>query len=442
MAGITTILVVGFPVNVQQRELTNLCRYIPGYEDSCVVKGNTVFVKFQSAELANAAIFSINGTSHDPADPHTLLKAEFAKREMEPRMHPTPVQAMAMPMVNPMAMQMPMMTQMQMFAQYGAAAAGGLGYAAAPMPAVGGLQMPNDEIATLAVLGAKTKGYTPEVLQQWFQAIPGFVTLQVNDRIDGTFIRFVNRAAAEVALQVCNQENLGAEWARRNLDPSDTMPRSAMPQVAAFGMDPATQALHMLESVKRQRTDLGTAPSTPVPGAPVEMNTITVLGIKAKGLEESDLTQWFSGMPGYVTLQASRNTGGVFIKFTSQALADQALQQANLAGFGAEWARRNLDEGAGPQAYVTPGMNMGAQVRTGTPGEIDTITVFASKSTRMSKEQIHQWFHTRPGFAKLQVNERINATFVKFVSRAAAEQALLDAPEADVVAEWARRNME
>lgn len=81
-------------------------------------------------------------------------------------------------------------------------------------------------------------------------------------------------------------------------------------------------------------------------------------------------------------------------------------------------------------------------------GEADTIAIFRGKAKGMPKETLQQWFQERPGFVTLQVNNKLNATFVKFASHADAEQAMQDAAaDADmggmgINAEWARRNLE
>merc|ERR1711974_100641 len=62
-----------------------------------------------------------------------------------------------------------------------------------------------------------------------------------------------------------------------------------------------------------------------------------------------------------------------------------------------------------------------------TSDNLDTICVLGLTEKGLTHCDIHQWFQHRPDFVALQVNERIDALFVKFANGTAAEQAMHDA---------------
>merc|ERR1712187_424291 len=117
---------------------------------------------------------------------------------------------------------------------------------------------------------------------------------------------FDSAALAERALQAANSGNhqYGAEWARRSFD-----------------------------------VDIDNAISK----AAGDLDTLVVLGLQSKGLKHDKIQQWFQRCPGFLKLQANERHDAVFVKFDAPKFADQALNDANRIGFGAEWARRNLD---------------------------------------------------------------------------------------------------
>merc|ERR1712151_953392 len=72
-----------------------------------------------------------------------------------------------------------------------------------------------------------------------------------------------------------------------------------------------------------------------------ELDTLVVLGLQSKGLKQEKIQQWFHRCPGFLKLQVNERHDAIFVKFDAPKLADQALEDANRIGFGAEWARRN-----------------------------------------------------------------------------------------------------
>merc|ERR1740129_2436642 len=116
----------------------------------------------------------------------------------------------------------------------------GGGYRGPPSSRVGAT---GGELVTIVVFGLKEKGLQPGDLETFFKERPGFESLQMNDRIDGMFVRFSSGAFAEQAMNEANTQQVGAEWARRNLDDDrsgqamQAMPTAALP--GGYGGAPA-----------------------------------------------------------------------------------------------------------------------------------------------------------------------------------------------------------
>lgn len=74
-----------------------------------------------------------------------------------------------------------------------------------------------------------------------------------------------------------------------------------------------------------------------------ELDTIAILGYKEKKLDAEQLHSWFSQQPGFLMLHANERIPAIFVKFETSVKAEAGMKAANDAGFGSEWARRNLD---------------------------------------------------------------------------------------------------
>merc|ERR1719401_1805981 len=70
---------------------------------------------------------------------------------------------------------------------------------------------------------------------------------------------------------------------------------------------------------------------------PNGLDTITILAYKEKNLNEAYLRDWFAEIPGFVALHANDRIGACFVKFANTTAAEQGLQAAISAQFGAEW---------------------------------------------------------------------------------------------------------
>lgn len=246
----STINVIGFAPDATARELKNLLRFLQGYQGAHVTPGRgapCLFAKFESVEEAAAAIQVINGQQWDmdnPA-PHTILKADFARREMEVReavaqqgvpgnwaAAQSVARQMAGPPANDYAFQQPQQqawkkprpagwNQQQGFQQQGFVAPQMAPQMVSPAQAHNPSHPAPDGAGkdTITIMGLKEKGiHNPEQMHQWFSQIPGFMALHVNERIGALFIKFSSHEEAEVGLATANEHEFGAEWARRNLD--------------------------------------------------------------------------------------------------------------------------------------------------------------------------------------------------------------------------------
>lgn len=325
------------------------------------------------------------------------------------------------------------------------------------------------ELVTLVVFAMKEKGLNPHDLQAWFQRRPGFVAMQVNERIDGLFVRFASPQHAELALKAGSNEGVAAEWARRNLDDDRG---GASSQLAGAAMAQALPALHRGHG--GFGAVAGGAAGRRIGATGGDLLTICVR-LMQKEVPVSTMQDFFSTQPGFDRLQVNERIGCLFVKFFSVTDAERAIAEAETQGFKAEWARRNLDDDQQTRAQSMPpaalaaapvalpfqrgavaggglggafggvGAGLGggpAKRQRVSTGEIDTVTVLHVRERNSDVDEMQRWWALRPGYVALQINERIDAMFIKFTSRFEAEQAMLEAKTLGVGAEWARRNLD
>lgn len=486
--------ITGFPPEAHPRELKNLCRFMQGFEGAHVAFAaagiTSLFVKFGSSDMAQCAIETLGGVSFDLDVPALTLKAEWARREMEVRQNslpaplvsgganrgvarpavgfPAPVAAYPVPVMGyPAAYPAAVMGGAP--AHYGGPAltGGHAGYTQAVSASRTGST--GGELVTITILGITEKRLILEDLLSWFQQRPGFVALQVNERIDAIFARFVTSVFAEQAIHDANAMNFGAEWARRNLD-DDLGQKNAV--AANTFVAPAPAQYGGLNTPMGNSAGYGPAP--PGPRGSDSLTTLTILGMRDKGLHSEEMKRWFTTQPGFVAMQENERIDGMFVKYTTQGQAQQVITEGNQRfGFGAEWARRNLDDdrgGAGggggggggshgggggsfhqfagaavaslPQSYPPQGSFGPSKRQRVQTGELDTICILSMKEKGLTPSDVQQWFQELPGFVAMQVNERIDGLFVKFNTKEAAEKALSDSNARSLGSEWARRNLD
>jgi hypothetical protein len=213
---------------------------------------------------------------------------------------------------------------------------------AAPPPEPGG-----GDINTITIQKLRDKEHDFGKLKRWFSDSPGFVRLKYNKGIDAVFVKFESRRAAEEALEEANEYHFGAEWARRNLeskteddkdndtgeDYSHRVPsggRAARPASS----EPPSASPSPNPQRRRGRT----------PPASGDIDTITIQALSKKEFDLDKLQSWFRKCPNFVGLNHNKSIDALFVKFTSQAAAEKALNHANWRHqFGVEFARRNLN---------------------------------------------------------------------------------------------------
>lgn len=245
-----------------------------------------------------------------------------------------------------------------------------------------------EERDTIAVLNYRQKDLDPDVLHDWFSKRRGFMMLHAYERINTVFAKFKSHEDADVALESANDVGFGAEWARRNLrvskeDLAQAERREASPGLMRLEEPTVRTARDKPRAIldkdrgghkgkpraildkgaggakrpmKRRRSRSGSRSESPKKKSRAnlqaprqgrdtagDVDTIAILGFKEKRLDANYLTNWFAKQRGFVALHANDRIPAVFVKFDSPRQAGAALRVANEAGFGAEWARRNLD---------------------------------------------------------------------------------------------------
>lgn len=178
-----------------------------------------------------------------------------------------------------------------------------------------------EEVDTIAIRNYKEKGVDVEELHAWFTERSGFMILHAYERIQTVFVKFESQRHAAVAIQEANEAGLGAEWAYRNLRVSGADPRSR------YELDTDTRGKAQPRLDQQGRA----------------IDTLAILAFSEKNLDEDLLRDFFSRLPGFITIQTNKMIHALFVKFDSPESADVALKAANEAGYGAEWARRNLE---------------------------------------------------------------------------------------------------
>lgn len=259
-------------------------------------------------------------------------------------------------------------------------------------------QRVDGDLDTIAFLGIQASGYRQADITSWISQRPGYVTHKSNGRIDGAFAKFASRALAARALHDANVEGLCAEWARRNLDAEEFVFVKVEPPLPAPWRGKA------------------------------ELDTITVLSMRSKGLQRAELQEWFVCRPGFLGLKLNDKIDSMFIKFVSTVAADRAIHDAVAEGISAEWARRNLDD---------PDQVHG---RVGNPDFLDTIAILGITAKGRNTEEVQRWLEQSAGFVKLKMNAKVIGIFAKFASAAEAEQVIRGG--VGYGAEWAHRNLD
>lgn len=257
-AGISTIHVVGFHDNANDREMENFCRFLPGFMDAkaSLTTSPKLWVRFDSKESAENALPFVDKMPFDLLDPEVLLRASIAKTNLNVRER-TRIQGVttrAGPLDYLMGMNMSLEPQLG-----GAGAGAGVPHGVAAVgagriPAGGpstGARRRDDldaskwkdahELQTGSIAGSASKpgmtdtvifkaieenGVTEQELQDWFEKLEGFVMMSSAITKYGTnvFAKFEDVNKAEYAIEAAKFNRLEAEMARTSLDPAKINP--------------------------------------------------------------------------------------------------------------------------------------------------------------------------------------------------------------------------
>jgi len=256
---VSTLFIVGFPSDVQHRELDNLCRFLPGFETSNVTTSKglySLFAKFDCPRSAHAAISALNGQPFDRNSSYDQpIRAAMAKSNMRSGSHHAAHGADA----GHSRYQQHSQAQGQGYNQGGGGYGGGAGYhhggysangdhqqhqgySAASPPGLrpqmqqasydynappssekpgGGAKRSwpteGNQVDTVASVGAADVGYDMETLRAWFACQPGFLEFKGNSRMGGGFAKFESVALAADAIAQATQEGLPAAFARTSM---------------------------------------------------------------------------------------------------------------------------------------------------------------------------------------------------------------------------------
>lgn len=330
---VSTIFLAGFPADATPRELDNLCRFMPGFVTSNVVttKGTMLFVLFDTAANARAAISVINQQPFDRTMEGEPLRAQMARSNMrspgaapEPQWGPPGAAPHKVPPSWVPARHQPPPP-------------------AGPHPFEAGLgqkrprQMPENpgQVDTVAVIGAKEKGFDEETLRYFFEGLPGFACFRVNTRVGGGFAKFASSEHAAQAVDAAALQGIPAEMAKTSMSSSAGQPAPAMVQPHSQPpppVQPPQWGGGWGGGNKRQRTQED----------PSQVDTVASIGAAEAGIDEQTLRSFFEGLPGFVAFKANPRMGGGFSKFSSVALAKGAIQAAKDSGIPADMARSSM----------------------------------------------------------------------------------------------------
>eukprot|EP00931_Biecheleriopsis_adriatica_P115519 TRINITY_DN91304_c0_g1_i1.p1 TRINITY_DN91304_c0_g1~~TRINITY_DN91304_c0_g1_i1.p1 ORF type:complete len:278 (-),score=45.67 TRINITY_DN91304_c0_g1_i1:49-819(-) len=243
---VSTIFVAGFPGDASQRELDNLCRFMPGFVNSKVSfgKGTTLFALFDSPMSAQAAIDVLRDQAYDRLNPAETLRVVMARSNMrneQPTRGPPPPQY-------PPPRQQPAYGAAPGYNGGGGNDRGGysrggydrgyatqgarqqppppIGYSGGHSPGWGGSQGPPQKrartedpgsIDTVAVVGAMERGIDEAALNQFFSQQPGFLVFKVNQKMGGGFAKFMAPDMAREAVGQAESQGIPASIARSSM---------------------------------------------------------------------------------------------------------------------------------------------------------------------------------------------------------------------------------
>lgn len=450
----STLFLSGFPSNALDREMENFCRFLPGFFASraSVAKGSKVWVRFDSHANATAAIPFIDGQLFDVLEPGTILRAEFARTDLNPtppeRMQPrrSPMCSLgaledllggdpdwAASLASPRQFEGPhgprrgdsgprMLTRDRGHMEaapphhggqfgngHGLSNGHGAPWSSPDYEAVGGPPWKRPRIGdkgegkgenindTLCIMRVIEKGYNAQSLEEFFMQVEGFVALRYAEtRAGGScFVKFESQGLATAALQVCANTGLEPEIARTSLN-------VRAPDRAGGGLPPLQQ--HPLPPLQQP----------PLPP-----------GSRSKWVSPASTSEV---APGSLMNQAS------------VAFAGAAAQAVGGNGDGRRpWER----EGPGGIGSVAQGFGGHGQQQEERGRDVaDTLCIMGLAEKGLSENALNDYFVQLGGFVALRYSGKGSGScFVKFASPGDTEAAIHATRESGLSSQMARSSL-
>jgi len=348
---VSTIFVAGLPLDALPRELENTLRFFPGYEGMKISGskgggkgGGAMFVRFDYADNASAAMKVLNNQPFDLQYPAEVMRAEMARSDMKSPISPVPRQAASQ--VYPVYQPPPPRHAPPPISAYQPAYS--LPMVAAKYGQGPPRKRPRGEeggIDTLAVLGATEKGYSERAVEDFFLMLPGYICFKASKKVGGGFVKFQSHELAREALQVAVESGLEGQMAKTSMSSPDVAKdgveqyefrQPAPPRDLHYAGGP-----HSDRSSPMQRGGGGGGGSSRKQSSGVD--TIILQGVLEKGHTFDTLQELFSQIKGFVAFKANPRVGGGFVKFIDALHASDAIEEAQHHGLEAQMARSSMN---------------------------------------------------------------------------------------------------
>lgn len=336
---------------------------------------------------------------------------------------------------------------------------------------------------------------SPRELDNLCRFLPGFVTSNVSMQRGSTllFVLFEEPAYAHAAIEVLNgqqfdrampAEPLRATMARSNMRSTSGPAAAAAAAAAAAGLAAPPSYYGRSGAWGGAPPGQPPPPSTPPPpghpgtngGArvvpppsrarsqedPSQVDTVASVGAAEAGFDEASLRAFYQSLPGFMDFKGNPRLGGGFAKFTSAALAAQAVELAQAEGIPAEMARSSMQGPGGggaprggsppPQMIIAPVAARPAAVPHTVPppkrpripedpSQIDTVASVGAVEAGLDEASLAAFFQQLPGFVAFKGNPRMGGGFAKFESPELAAAAVQASQEQGVPVEMAKSSM-
>jgi len=316
---VSTVFVGGLPPDATDRELDNLCRFIPGFVNARVdhKKGKTLFARFDTPASAHKAIAALNGQVFDRLCLGEPMRAFLARSNMKSDGPPSRAprnEALHSVVTYPPVSSYPAGNHSTHVGRPNSSATA----VTAKRPRSQGDYA---EVDTVASVGAAERGFDEATLHAFFMGLPGFVTFKANPRMGGGFAKFDSASQASKAIASAKQQGIPAEMAKSSMGSALTVAPERQPPPPEHHVP-----------LKRHRTTEN----------PSQVDTVACVGAAERGFDEGSLQNFFVDQPGFLHFKANPRMGGGFAKFETPALAAQAIRRAQDHGIPADIAKSSM----------------------------------------------------------------------------------------------------